>query len=281
MTGFINLNKPANMTSHDAVNILRKIFNTKKIGHGGTLDPAATGILPMAVGRATKFLEYIADCDKSYRAEILFGIATDSGDLEGNIISRTDNFNMPTESEFESILKNFVGEIKQTPPKFSAIKIAGRKSYSLARRNIDFEIPSRIVKINRLEILSIKDNILTLEIDCAKGTYIRSLAEDIGKSLNLPATLKFLQRIRVGNFFIDNAVSIEDLKNDCEKYLLPVENCLHFRKFFLPEHRIKAFCNGLPTTVRADNEFVSVFADNKFIGVGKIFNNELRSAKSV
>lgn len=281
MDSFINLNKSANMTSHDAVNIVRKIFQTKKVGHAGTLDPFATGILPIAINRATKFIEYIADHEKTYRAEILFGMSTDSGDPDGKIILNTDNFTMPTVIEIQSVTKNFIGEISQTPSKFSAIKINGRKAYDLARKNISFDMPSRIIKINRIEILRVDKNILTAEIDCGKGTYIRSLAEDIGKAFNIPTTLKSLCRLRVGNFNIDNAATIEDLKNSPEKFCVPVENCLNFRKFFLPAHRLKAYCNGLPTTVRADNELVKVYCNEKFLGVGKIFDGELRSAKLI
>ena len=279
INGFINFNKAANMTSHDAVNFLRKIFQTKKIGHGGTLDPAATGVLPIAIGRATKFLEYLADCDKTYRAEILFGTSTDSGDLDGKIISQIENFLMPSTEILKSTAKNFLGEIEQTPPKFSAIKINGQKAYDLARKNIDFEIPKRRIKIFRFEILNVEKNLVTAEIDCSKGTYIRTLAADFGKSLNLPATLKSLQRIRVGNFELKNSVTLEDLKNSPEKFLLPVENYLPFEKFFLPAHRVKAFLNGLPTNLDESDKIVRVFADEKFLGVGKIFAGELRSEK--
>ena len=277
--GFINFNKAAGVTSHDAVNFVRKIFQTKKVGHGGTLDPAAFGILPVAVGRATKFIEYLADCDKTYRAEIFFGLETDSGDLDGKIISEQKNFLMPSIEELQNSAKNFVGEIEQTPPKFSAIKINGRKAYDLARKNLDFEMPKRLVKINRFEILQVEKNVVTAEIDCAKGTYIRSLAVDFGKSLNLPAVLKSLQRTRVGNFFIENAVTLENLKTVPEKFLLPIEYCLDFEKFNLPSHRIKAFCNGLSTTVNLPDKIVKVYGDEKFLGVGKIFKNELRSEK--
>ena len=277
--GFINLNKAAGMTSHDAVNFLRKIFQTKKVGHGGTLDPAATGVLPVAIGRGTKFLEYLADCDKTYRAEILFGISTDSGDLDGEIISRQENFSMPTPNELNGAAKKFIGEIEQTPPKFSAIKINGQKAYDLARKNIDFEIPKRLVKIYRMEILRIEKNLATVEVDCSKGTYIRSLAIDFGKIFNLPTTLKSLQRTRVGNFKLENSVTIDGLKSDCEKFLLPVDDGLSFEKFFLPAHRVKAFLNGLPTNLNQPDKIVKVYADEKFLGVGKILAGELRSAK--
>ena len=267
------------MTSHDAVNFVRKIFNTRKVGHGGTLDPMATGILPIAVGQATKFIEYLADCDKTYRAEILFGVTTDSGDVTGNLINRAENFVMPSIDELNAAVKNFIGNIEQRPPKFSAIKINGRKAYDLARKNIEFEMPRRAVTIGKIKILRVEENILTLEIDCSKGTYIRTLAEDIGESLNLPATLKFLQRVRVGNFYLKDAVTFDDLKIGGEKFLLPVDTCLNFRKFELPSRRIKAFCNGLPTNISAPDEVVKVYAAEKFLGIGKIQGGELRAEK--
>ena len=151
----------------------------------------------------------------------------------------------------------------------------------LSRKNISFDMPSRIIKINRINILSVDKNIVTAEIDCGKGTYIRTLAEDIGKAFNIPTTLKNLCRVRVGNFNLDNSATIEDLKIAPEKFCVPVEDCLNFRKFFLLEHRLKAFRNGLSTTVRADDELVKVYCGEKFLGVGKILNNELYAAKLI
>ena len=278
--GFINLNKPANMTSHDAVNIVRKIFDTRKVGHAGTLDPAATGVLPVAVGRATKFLEYLSDRDKTYRAEILFGVATTTGDITGEILRREENFFMPGLDELKRAAKNFSGQIEQTPPKFSAIKLNGRKAYELARKNIDFELPKRIVTINRFEILSVEKNFVTVEVDCSKGTYIRTLAEDFGASLKLPATIKNLQRVRVGEFKIENSATPDELKNRGEEFLKPVEFCLtHFEKFDLPEHRQKAFLSGLPTDVFKPDSIVRVYVGEKFLGTGKISGGELKSDK--
>ena len=279
MNGFINLNKSKNFTSHDAVNVVRKIFQTKKVGHGGTLDPAAEGVLPIAVGRATKFLEYVTGSDKTYRAEIIFGLETDSGDLDGEIISRQENFSMPTLAEVQEVAKNFVGEIEQTPPKYSAIKIAGRKAYDLARKNVEFKIPARLVKINSLEVLQVEKNIVSIEVDCAKGTYIRSLATDIGKYFDIPATLKSLCRTRVGKFNIHRAVTLEDLKTAPEKYLQSVESCLPFERFNLPLHRLKAFSNGLTTTVAVADKLVKVYSDEKFLGVGQILGGELKAKK--
>ena len=273
--GFLNLNKPAGMTSHDAVNIVRKIFSTRKVGHAGTLDPAAQGVLPVAIGRATKFIEFLADSDKSYRAEILFGIATDSGDLDGEIIARID--------DLRAVAGSFVGEIEQRPPKFSAIKIHGRKAYDLARKNLDFDLPRRRVKIFRVEFVALNETVATFDVDCGKGTYIRSLAVDLGAKLNLPATLKSLVRLRVGDFTLRDALPIDDAKKIGANCLLPIEFCLrHLPRFDLPEHRIRAFLNGLPTTLHAaDAQALRIFAGGKFLGVGRIERGELRSSKII
>ena len=280
--GFINLNKPSGMTSHDAVNHVRRIFSTRKVGHAGTLDPQASGVLPIAINRATKFIEYLADCDKSYRAEILFGVATDSGDLDGEIISRAENFSLNAD-ELNAALKNFIGEIEQTPPKFSAIKIHGRKAYDLARKNFEFDMPRRLIKIYRIELVGLDKNSATIEIDCGKGTYIRSLAIDIGERLNLPATLKNLIRLRVGDFDLKNSLTLDEIKNFGESCLLPIENCLeHLPRFELDEKRIRAFMNGLPTTINApDEKFLRIVSGGKFLGVGRIERGELRSSKII
>ena len=279
MDGFVNLHKPAGMTSHDAVNRVRKIFMTRKVGHAGTLDPAASGVLPVAVNRATKFLEYLSAREKTYRAEILFGTATDSGDLDGEVVERVENFSVNVD-ELKSALKLFVGEIEQTPPKFSAIKIHGRKAYDLARKNLEFDMPRRRVKIFRLELVDATNVSATIDVDCSAGTYIRSLAVDLGARLNLPATLKNLIRLRVGDFKLADSVTFDELNESC---LLPIDACLkHLPKFDLPDNRIRAFMNGLPTTVNLPDETcLRVTSDGKFLGVGRITNGELRSSKII
>ena len=280
--GFININKAAGMTSHDVVNRVRRIFNTKKVGHAGTLDPFATGVLPVAVGRAAKFLEYLSDCDKAYRAEIFFGVETSTGDTTGEIIQKKEC--QPNAlNEVDKVLSSFIGTIRQTPPKYSAIKINGRKAYELARKNVDFELPSREVTIYSLNVVSMTEDTVTIDVDCSKGTYIRSLAVDIGKQLGIPATLKNLQRTRAGTFQIDNAVTLETLQEVTEAALINVDICLeHLPRFDLPIRRLKAFCTGL--TTRVDENFVEgdlfrVYVDEDFIGVGKILEGELKADK--
>ena len=280
--GFVNINKAAGMTSHDVVNRVRKIFNTKKVGHAGTLDPFATGVLPVAVGRATKFLEFLSDCDKSYRAEILFGIETSTGDITGEIIQQAE-CKSKSFGSIEEVLSTFVGTIQQTPPKYSAIKINGRKAYELARKNIDFSMPSREVTIYKLSVVSMTENTVTIDVDCSKGTYIRSLAVDIGKNLGLPATLKNLQRTRAGIFSINDSITLEALKEIGENVIINVDTCLdHLPVFNLPPWRFKAFCGGLTTRINenfAEGTLFRVYVENNFIGVGKIFEGELKADK--
>ena len=280
--GFININKAKDMTSHDVVNIVRKIMQTKKVGHAGTLDPFATGVLPVAFGRATKFIDYLADCDKSYRAEILFGIETDTGDITGNIINRTD-FTMPSTKTIETNLNSFIGTIEQVPPKYSAIKINGRKAYELARKNIEFTLPSRSVTVYDISIVNVTDNTLTIDVECSKGTYIRSLAVDIGVQMNTSATLNNLQRSRVGDFFVSEAMTLDKLQEVGDNSIVEVDACLkHLPKFNLPAHRVRAFCNGLSTRVNknlADELIFRVYADDEFVGLGKVIDGEIKSVK--
>ena len=283
MNGFININKTKNMTSHDVVNIVRKTLNTKKVGHAGTLDPFATGVLPIAIGKATRFLEYITEADKSYRAEMLFGTETDTGDITGNIINQSNDFKIPKKQEVDEVINSFVGLIKQVPPRYSAIKINGRKAYELARKNIDFTLSTREVFINNISVIDLTDQTLTFDVDCSKGTYIRSLAVDIGKKLNLLATLKNLCRTRAGEFNISNAVTLERLKISKEAAIIPIDKCLnHLPTFYLSPNRLRPFCNGLSTKTYKnfdDDSIFRVYVDKEFVGIGKIFDGEIKAVK--
>ena len=270
------------MTSHDVVNRIRRIFNTKKVGHAGTLDPFATGVLPVAVGRATKFLEYLSDCDKSYRAEIFFGVETSTGDITGEVLQKSE-YQPKALDEIEKVLSSFIGTIQQTPPKYSAIKINGRKAYELARKSVDFELPSREIIIYSLSVVSTTEDTVTIDVDCSKGTYIRSLAVDIGRRLDIPATLKNLQRTRAGIFHISYATTLETLQEITEAAIINVDTCLkHLSRFDLPERRFNAFCSGLTTRINenfAEGTLFRVYVDGNFIGVGKILEGELKADK--
>lgn len=213
MDGFINVLKPTGMSSHDVVDVVRRIFHQKRVGHAGTLDPAAAGILPIALGRAARLVEYLEGADKSYRAEIAFGYATDTGDVYGTVTERAEHPVLPAEEEIEAVLARFRGCITQRPPAYSAIKVGGKRAADLVRQGRAVDIPTRKVTIHRLELLHI-DAVrqrIRIDVDCSKGTYIRSLCADIGAALHLPATMRFLLRSRVGAFTLADAYTPEEL----------------------------------------------------------------------
>ncbi len=269
--GFLNLLKPPGMSSHDLVNAVRRVLGVKRVGHAGTLDPGAAGVLPIAAGRATKLLEYLTDHSKEYRAELFFGYSTDSGDDTGKVIDRQEEYTMPSIEEIQRVLELFRGEITQIPPKFSAVKIGGRKAYDLARANKEVSIPERRVNILKLELAGIARGKLLIDVECSKGTYIRSLCMDLGKAFHIPAVMGFLLRKRVGDFCLEHSITLEELEKFGEKALIPPDKCLSgLYHYQLARHRKNAFCNGLPTTVREDNlpARFSVFCDEEFLGIG-------------
>lgn len=287
INGFINVLKPPGMTSHDIVGFIRYNLHMKQVGHAGTLDPGAAGVLPVAVGKATRLIEYLSDAGKSYRAEILLGYETDSGDDTGKVLNKDLDFIIPDKETVLKALEEFKGEITQVPPAHSAIKINGQRACDLLRRGIEVEIPSRQVVIHKLELLGIKDdrncggtaNIL-IDADCSKGTYIRSLCADIGAKLGIPATMSFLVRTRVGDFPLEKAYSIEEIKAEIEKteneeysFVNKAEDYLsHLRRYQLNPARQKAFCNGLSSNdykFEGSEQALLVYSNDVFLGVGR------------
>ena len=273
LSGFLNILKPPGMSSHDVVGYVRRVLHTKKVGHAGTLDPAAAGVLPVAVGTATRLIEYLELTDKTYRAEIKLGIATDSGDDTGKVLTRQTDWSDFDWSTIEAALAGFRGKIRQTPPAHSAIKINGQRACDLLRAGKEVEVPSREVTIYRLDLLAHSHDSLLIDCDCSKGTYIRSLCQDIGGALGVPATMSFLLRRRVGDFTAENALTLEELSAAVAEALLPADrNLSSMQRFDLNPKREKAFCNGLSSTVRnftAETESLRVYADGHFIGIGR------------
>ena len=211
--GFVNIVKPTGMTSSDVVVKIKKILNTKRVGHLGTLDPAASGVLPIAVGKATKFFDYFLKKDKVYYAIVEFGIETETLDSFGNI-TNTDNNVDVSESEILKVLPKFIGTINQTPPKYSAIKINGQRAYDLARKGQDVTIPERQIKIYKLELLSILSNEeYKFRVSCSKGTYVRTLGSDIAQKLGTIGYLTALRRTKCAKFDLSDTILLESLKN--------------------------------------------------------------------
>ncbi|MFC1902098.1 tRNA pseudouridine(55) synthase TruB [Chloroflexota bacterium] len=211
MDGILNINKPQNKTSFSIVALIKRLSGERRVGHAGTLDPAATGVLPVCLGRGTRLVEFLVDTTKTYRARIELGVATDTYDGEGKITQQGDASSI-SRGQLESALDSFRGSIRQIPPMYSAVKHQGQPLYKLARSGICVERKSRPAQVHRLEIIDWQSPVATLEIECGKGTYVRSLAHDLGQSLGCGAHLKSLIRTRCGLFDINDAVSISQLE---------------------------------------------------------------------
>jgi len=208
---WINLNKPKDISSAFAVKIIKKITKAKKVGHGGTLDPFATGVLPIAVNKSTKQSSMIMDYKKKYYFKIIFGEFRDSDDITGKVIESSEK--RVAFIDFAKNISNFIGKINQQPSKFSAIKINGKKCYDLARQGLEVNMPARQIEIYSLKILNYFDDFCEMEIECSKGTYVRSLARDICKKNNICGYVGELKRINVGEFLFDKTISLDELKN--------------------------------------------------------------------
>lgn len=224
--GMINVYKEAGYTSHDVVAKLRGILGQKKIGHTGTLDPDATGVLPVCLGVGTKLCDMLTDADKEYVAALRFGITTDTQDLSGNVLSERE-VNITGEQAVETA-GSFLGTYEQIPPMYSALKVNGRKLYELARAGKEVERKARIVRIEELEILQVEMPVLRMRVVCSKGTYIRTLCDDIGKKAGCGAVMETLRRTRVGRFHIDEAMTLSDVETALaegrlESCIVPVE----------------------------------------------------------
>ncbi len=227
LCGVILVNKHKGVTSHDIVFKKRKLYNTKKVGHTGTLDPLATGVLPVLIGRGAKAAEYLLSENKGYKAEIKLGITTDTEDITGNILTKCDT--LPTKNEFFEAVKHFVGEIEQVPPMYSALKVDGKKLVDLAREGKTVERQARKINIYSIKAEEVdeKQGIYTLEVECSKGTYIRTLCADIGAYLGCGAVMSELNRTKSGNFTLNNAYTIEQIEKmsleERENLVQPIE----------------------------------------------------------
>ncbi|CAA9571710.1 MAG: tRNA pseudouridine(55) synthase [uncultured Thermomicrobiales bacterium] len=208
--GFLVIDKPAGWTSHDVVARVRRLVGERRVGHAGTLDPAATGVLPLAVGTATRVLEYLAGADKTYRAEVTFGVETDSQDGDGRVVARRDASAL-SEAAVAALLPAFRGPLQQIPPMHSAIKVGGQRLYERAHRGEEIEREPRPVVVHRLQLLDWRPPVATLLVDCSKGTYVRALARDLGAAAGVGAFLSDLVRLRTGPFALCQALTLDAL----------------------------------------------------------------------
>lgn len=278
MDGLILINKQKGFTSHDAVNVIRKKLNTKKVGHTGTLDPNATGVLPILVGKATKISKYLMEHDKTYIATIKLGEKTDTGDSEGQVIEEKS---IPADLKKEDInnaLQNFFGKQKQVPPMYSAIKINGKKLYEYAREGKEVKLEAREIEIYKIELLEYQNNKIKFEVECSKGTYIRTLCEDIAKKLGTVGYMEELQRTKVNNFRIEDSILLDDITlENAEKNMIKIEEVFKEKETIeLDNKKLELFLNGVKLTYNLPNSIYRIYNNEQFIGIGVIENKLLK-----
>ena len=280
MEGIIVVNKPKGITSFDVIRKLKKILKTKKIGHTGTLDPLATGVMLMCVGKATKLASDLEAKAKVYIANFDIGYATDTYDIEGKKI--VENIIDVSKEDLEQSIKKFIGNIKQVPPMYSAIKIDGNKLYHLARKGIEVERPERDITIEYINLLDFKDNKAKIETKVSKGCYIRSLIYDIGQDLGTYATMTALQRKQVGDYSLENSYSLEQIEemvlNNDFKFLKTVEEIFSYDKYSLQtEKELTLYKNGNTVKIKEnlENKKYRIYFQDEFIGLANVENNNL------
>ena len=283
MEGIIVLDKPIGITSFDVIRVLRRNLKERRIGHTGTLDPLATGILVICVGKATKLAQDIEGYEKEYVADLELGFKTDTYDIERKVLAKVEEFNISYEN-FEETLQTFKGDIKQIPPMYSAIKVDGKKLYELAREGVEIERKARDVSIKNLETISFDG--VKAKIDCtvSKGTYIRSLIYDLGEKLGTFATMTGLRRTRVGEENLARVFTLETIEkmvseNDFS-FLISIEDYFKFPKVDIEdENDLKLFVNGQRCKKRINEGKYRVYSKNNFIGLGEVTKGLLKGYK--
>ena len=286
MDGIIIINKQIGCTSHDIVYKVKKILN-EKIGHTGTLDPMAEGVLPILVGKGTLVSKYLINHDKKYIVKMQLGIKTDTADSEGKIIEqqKVDTEKLTLEN-IHKTLKSFIGKQEQMPPIYSAIKVNGKKLYEYARKGQKVEIKPRTIEIYDIKLINIEleNKQIEFEVSCGKGTYIRSLCEDIAKKLNTLGYMLTLKRIQVGNFNIENSITIEELEKNIENTKFIEKNLISIEKLFenkpeitITEKKKNHFLNGVKLTLKKQDDIYRIYTEeHEFLGTGIIKDNFLK-----
>ena len=278
MNGILNIFKPKGMSSFDVVRVVKKVAKTGKVGHTGTLDPEATGVLPICIGRATKIIDYIMDSEKIYEVTFKLGIRTTTYDLEGEVLEKRDTSNLRDE-DILGVIKDFIGEYSQVPPMYSALKQNGVRLYELARKGIEVERQGRLIKIYNIEDIKINNPYISMKVTCSKGTYIRSLCYDIGEKLGVFATMTELNRAKTSVFSQENSININDLtEENIDNYIVTMEEALNkYEAITVHGKYVKLLVNGVRV---ADSRFTKdkvinntlyrVYDENNnFIGLGE------------
>lgn len=282
MNGIVIVDKPSGWTSQDVVSKLRGVFKTRRIGHGGTLDPMATGVLPVFVGRATRGVEFFEHAEKTYEAALQLGITTDTEDTTGAVLEEKPV--SVTEQEFLDVLPQFRGEIQQIPPMYSALKVNGQKLYDLARQGKEVERKSRAITIFRLECLEFSGSTARLLVHCSKGTYIRTLCKDIGAALGCGGCMAALRRVQAGEYTIDQAVSLQELvqADDPSKYLAGVDTMFaRYEKTVLTPNQEKRCRNGNSFSVTLPEGLYRAYSQSgEFLMLAEVKDGIMSTVKS-
>ena len=282
MDGIVIVDKPQDWTSQDVVSKLRGVFQTRRIGHGGTLDPMATGVLPVFVGRATRGVEFFEHAEKTYEAVLRLGLHTDTEDITGTVLQERE-VNI-TQSQFLSALENFRGEIQQIPPMYSAIKVGGQKLCDLARKGREVERQPRTITIHKLECLEFAGNTARLLVHCSKGTYIRTLCKDIGEHLGCGGCMESLRRVTAGEYTIEKSVPLQTLIESADpgQYLLPVDSMFaQYPAITLTEKQEKCCRNGVAFTCKLNEGTYRVYGQNgEFLALSHMVEGKLTNIKA-
>lgn len=269
MDGIVLIDKEKGITSRDAVNIVCKKLNTKKVGHTGTLDPIATGLMILCIGEGTKLVELLTGEDKDYIAKVKLGIKTDTYDITGKILEEKKGFLLTKEKLLET-LNTFLGEYEQTVPIYSSIKVNGKKLYEYARSNISVELPSHLVKIGKIELLAFNSDSFTFQVSVSSGTYIRSLINDIGNRLGIPMTMEELKRTRVGSFYLEDASDIDNLK------IIPIMDALNIKKIEVDDETLlKKIQNGAKIKNNYSEDLIMFTKNSRVLAIYQKINNDL------
>ena len=286
MNGIIIIDKPQEWTSNDVVSRLRRVFNTRRIGHGGTLDPMATGVLPVFVGRATRGVEFFEHAEKVYETTIRFGLTTDTEDITGKTLTETEV--SLTEEELQKVLPRFRGEILQVPPMYSAIKVNGQKLYDLARKGREVERQPRPITIHELQLLEFTGNEARLRVRCSKGTYIRTLCKDVGEALGYGGCMAALRRVQAGEYTLEGSIPLRQLLDiseageDVEAMLRPVDTMFaSHAKLKLNEKQARLVKNGNAFSSDCADGIYRVYApDGEFLALCRAEGGKVSTIKS-
>lgn len=279
--GILNIDKPQGITSHDVVDIIKKIVPQKKVGHTGTLDPLATGVLPICIGEATKLTNELTSHNKKYFVKMLLGVETDTYDIEGKIIFAS--VLSKDEIYIKERIKRFIGKQMQIPPKYSAIKVNGKKAYDYARKGEEIKLKPREIEIFNIDNIdvNISKRQVSFEVTCTKGTYIRSLVHDVGIKIGCGATMTELRRLETGNFNVEDSIKLYDfIKLEYSKMLEKVISIEDFyknsKKVTFSKNEYEKFLNGITFDYHIPNSIVRIYSDFRYKGLGKVENNKLK-----